>query len=265
MNGNDRLLRLDNVGLYYRRPARSILGRNPQLRRSRRFWALRDVDLTLSRGESLGLVGRNGSGKSTLSKVCAGVLAPDGGTVAINGSVHLLALGVGFRPELTGRENVLVSGVLLGMSRREVLARMEEIETFAQLGDFMDEPLSTYSTGMKSRLGFAVSTAVRPDVLILDEVLSAGDESFRLRAEERMDTLRGEAGAVVVVSHNAGQVRRLCERVVWLERGRVLMDGPVGEVLDHYAEFCKGAESWLAANPDLSAPDDYPDNSSSGM
>lgn len=258
MNGNDLLLRLENVGLYYRRSARSILGRNRQLRRSRRFWALRGVDLSLGRGESLGLVGRNGSGKSTLAKVCAGVLAPDGGTVAINGGVHLLALGVGFRPELTGRENVLVGGVLLGLSRREVLARMDEIEAFAQLGDFLDEPLSTYSTGMRSRLGFAVSTAVRPDVLILDEVMSTGDESFRLRAEDRMRTLRGEAGAVIVVSHNAGQVRRLCDRVVWLERGRVLMDGPADEVLGRYAEFCKGPEAWLDANPVPLPPDDSP-------
>lgn len=259
MNANDRLLCLAKVGLYYRRPPRSILGGNPQLRRSRRFWALRGVDLALGRGESLGLVGRNGSGKSTLSKVCAGVLVPDSGAVEIGGSVHLLALGVGFRPELTGRENVLVSGVLLGMSRREVLARMDEIEAFAQLGDFMDEPLSTYSTGMRSRLGFAVSTAVCPDVLILDEVMSTGDESFRLRAEDRMRTLRAEAGAVIVVSHNAGQVRRLCERVVWLERGCVLMDGPVDEVLDCYAEFCKGPEAWLAAHPGLLPPDDVPD------
>lgn len=251
MSENPVRIRLDDVSLFFRRSGRFAFGRVRQLRRDRVFWALRNVRLTVREGECVGLIGRNGSGKSTLSRVCAGALAPDRGEAVIVGQVHLLALGVGFRPELTGRENVFVGGALLGLSRREVLARMDEIESFAQIGDFMDEPLSTYSTGMRSRLGFAVSTSVRPDTLILDEVLSAGDGSFSRRAAERMDGLREESGAVIVVSHNPGQVRKLCSRAVWLESGRVLMDGGADTVLDAYAEFCRGPEAWLAAHPDL--------------
>ncbi|MCJ2165001.1 ABC transporter ATP-binding protein [Pseudodesulfovibrio sp. S3] len=244
-------MRLQDVALFFRRSGRFAFGRNKQLRKSRNFWALRGINLSLYQGESLGLVGRNGSGKSTLSRVCAGVLVPDRGRVQSNGSVHLLALGVGFRPELTGRENVLVSGILLGLSRREVLEQMDAIEAFAQLGDFMDEPLGTYSSGMRSRLGFAVSTAIRPDTLILDEVLSTGDESFRLRAEARMEELRAESGAVMVVSHNVGQVKRLCSRALWLEQGTVLMDGKADQVLDAYSDFCTGPEGWLKSHPEL--------------
>lgn len=244
-------IRLEGVSLFFRRSGRFAFGRNRQLRSSRIFWALRDIDLTVRKGESLGLVGRNGSGKSTLSRVCAEVLAPDRGTVRTHGLVHLLSLGVGFRVELTGRENALVNGVLLGMKRREVLERMDEIESFAQLGDFMDEPLGTYSRGMRSRLGFAVSTIIRPDTLILDEVLSTGDASFRIRAEERMEELRAESGAVVVVSHNPSQLKELCPRVVWLENGRILMDGNADDVLAAYSEFSISPEAWLDAHPDL--------------
>lgn len=257
---SDPHLCLEDVSLFFRRNGRFAFGRNKQLRRSRTFWALKEITLSLHRGESLGLVGRNGSGKSTLSRVCAGVLAPDRGSIHINGSVHLLALGVGFRPELTGRENVIVSGILLGLSKQAVLEQMDSIEAFAQLGEFLDEPLGTYSTGMRSRLGFSISTAVRPDTLILDEVLSAGDASFKMRAMERMEALRAESGAVIVVSHNATQVQQLCSRVVWLEQGRILMDGEADDVLGTYTEFCRNPDAWLADHPELTAQGGNPDS-----
>lgn len=246
-------IKLENVGLCYRRSAHFFLSRNKRLRETREYWALRNLSLTIYENDTVGLIGRNGSGKSTTSMIISGALRPDTGTVTTKGRVQLLALGIGFRPQLTGRENVIISGTILGMSRKDIKSRIDEIEEFSELGDFFDEPIRTYSAGMKSRLGFAVSTAVQPDILILDEVMSTGDAAFRIKANRRMEDMRKKTKTVIVVSHSPTQVRELCSRVVWLERGRPIMDGPVNKVLPLYEKFCKNPEQWLEENPSIVA------------
>lgn len=242
---------LKNVSLCYRRSASFFLARNKRLRENKEFWALRDVTLTINEGETVGLIGRNGSGKSSISMIISGALQPDTGEVLTRGKVQLLAIGIGFRPTMTGRENVMVSGSILGMSRREVRQKMDEIEEFAELGDFFDEPVNIYSAGMKSRLGFAVSTAVNPDILILDEVMSTGDAAFRQKANKRMEAMRERTKTVIIVSHSPEQLRELCSRVVWLEKGRLLMEGSVDEVLPYYEDFCRQPIKWLQRNKDI--------------
>lgn len=239
---------LDHVGLCFVRKAQSMFGMNKQLKKNKLYWALHDVSFVLNEGESVGVIGRNGSGKSTLSLICAGVYKPDSGQVSIFGRVHLLALGVGFKTELTGRDNVFISASLLGLSRKEILRLLPDIEDFAELGGFIDEPVRTYSSGMRSKLGFAVATAVEPEILILDEAMSVGDKAFQDKAMARMRIMREKAKSVLVVSHNPGQLKKLCTRVVWMEQGRVLMDGEPGKVLHAYENFCKNPQKWLERN-----------------
>ncbi|MDW7772650.1 MAG: ABC transporter ATP-binding protein [Desulfobulbaceae bacterium] len=242
---------LENVSLCYQRGASFFLSKNRHLREKKKFWALRDVNLTLFEGETIGLIGRNGSGKSTISMIISGSLKPDNGTVTVHGRVQLLALGIGFRPTMTGRENVIISGSILGLSRREIKEKMDEIEDFAELGEFFDEPVKIYSAGMRSRLGFAVSTAVNPDILILDEVMSTGDASFRKKANERMNAMRERTKTVIIVSHNPAQLREQCSRVVWLDKGYLLMDGSVEDVLPVYEEFCQNPGKWRLENKNM--------------
>lgn len=239
---------LKGVSLCYQRNAFFFLSKNKNLRESKKFWALRDVTLSINEGDTIGLIGRNGSGKSTISMVISGALKPDEGEAVIKGKVHLLALGVGFRPAMTGRENVVISGCILGMSRKEIKEKIDEIKDFAELGDFFEEPVRIYSAGMKSRLGFAISTAVNPDILILDEVMSTGDASFGKKAKQRMHEMRERTKTVIIVSHNPNQVREMCSRVVWLEKGQVIMDGMVDQVLPVYEEFCQAPLKWLKEN-----------------
>lgn len=241
----------ETVGLCFERAARKFLFLNKNLRHKKSFWALKDISFTLYEGETLGIIGRNGSGKSTLSMICSGVLIPDRGKVRVHGRVQLLALGVGFKTELSGRENVFISGSLMGLSKKEIKARMDEIEDFAELGEFMDEPVRTYSSGMRSRLGFAVATAVRPDILVLDEIMATGDKAFQDKAMRRMREMRGLARSVIVVSHNPRQLRKLSSRVLWLEKGRMFMIGQPKEVLNAYDNFCQSPQKWLRNHPDL--------------
>jgi ABC-type polysaccharide/polyol phosphate transport system ATPase subunit len=244
-------IQLEDISLCFQRRGLFMFARNKDMRKSRKFWALKNVSLTICEGETIGVIGRNGSGKSTISRVFSGALPPDQGEIHINGKVQLLALGIGFRPAMSGRENVMISGSILGLSRREIRDKMDEIEEFAELGDFFDEPIRTYSAGMKSRLGFAISTAVNPDILILDEVMSTGDASFRKKANERMAKMRELTKTVIIVSHSPGQLRELCSRVIWFEKGRLIMDGKVDEVLQLYGEFCKNPLEWVKNNPEL--------------
>lgn len=241
-------IELNNISLCYRRRAMFFLSKNKNLRKEKEFWALRDVSLTIYEGETIGFIGRNGSGKSTISRIISGSLKPDNGEILINGKVQLLALGIGFRPAMTGRENAIISGTILGLSRREIKEKMDEIEHFTELGDFFDEPVKTYSNGMRSRLGFAVSTIVNPDILILDEIMSTGDAAFQKKASARMAEMRERTKTVLIVSHNSGQLRELCSRIVWFEKSRVVMDGLVDEVLSVYEEFCKNPEKWKKNN-----------------
>jgi len=198
-------------------------------------WALWDVSLEVASGEVVGIIGPNGAGKSTLLKVIARVLRPTRGRVRVWGRVApLIALGAGFHPELTGRENIYLNAAVLGHSRQDTDARLASIVEFAELGDFIDAPLRTYSTGMIARLGFAVATAWEPDILIVDEVLAVGDEAFQQRCRERIDTFRRRGVTVLLVSHNMNQVQSMCTRAVWLHQGRVRAVGPPAEVVRAY-------------------------------
>jgi len=224
----------ERIGTFKEYVIRRLRGQVEQ----REFSALREVSLEVAPGEVLGLVGRNGAGKSTLLKLVARVLAPSAGRVVVQGQVApLLELGAGFHPELTGRENVYLNGTLLGHSRREVDARFEEVATFADIGDFIEAPLRTYSSGMVARLGFAVATAWAPDILLLDEVLAVGDEPFQRKCFDRLRSFRDRGSTVLFVSHSAEQVLRMCTRVVWLDHGQVRAVGEAHEVTAAYQAF----------------------------
>jgi ABC-type polysaccharide/polyol phosphate transport system ATPase subunit len=199
------------------------------------FWALRDLDLDLTEGEVLGVIGRNGAGKSTLLKLLSRITEPSAGVARVRGRVGaLLEVGTGFHPELTGRENIYLNGAILGMSRRDITTRFDEIVDFAEVERFLDTPLKRYSSGMQLRLAFAVAAHLEPDVVIVDEVLAVGDTAFREKCMGKMSELRGDARTVLFVSHDLGSVTRLCSRVVWLERGTMREDGPAGEIVERY-------------------------------
>ena len=199
------------------------------------FWALRDVSFQVSRGESIGLVGHNGAGKSTALKLMTRILNPTSGNVAMRGRVAaLLELGSGFHPDLSGRENVFLNGSLMGFSRRDMQARLEEIVDFSGIGEFLDMEVKNYSSGMYTRLAFAVATAVDPDVLITDEVLAVGDESFQRKCMERIFSFRQMGKTIVFVSHGLDTVRLLCDQAIWLERGKPRSYGDANDVIDDY-------------------------------
>ena len=204
-------------------------------KRGRDFWALRDVNLEVGKGASLGVLGRNGAGKSTLLTIISGVLQPTTGSVAVDGRLAaLLQLGAGFKPEYTGRENAVLNGLILGMDRKEMIRRFDEIEAFADLGQFMDRPVKTYSSGMKARLGFAVAVHVEPDVLLVDETLSVGDAVFKHAGMQKMQALRDSGTTVVFVSHGLDMVRDFCSEAVLLHEGSVVVHGETEEALDRY-------------------------------
>lgn len=199
------------------------------------FWALKGVSFEVPHGTTFGVIGSNGSGKSTLLKCLSGILVPDRGSVSITGRVSaLLELGAGFHPELTGRENVYLNGAILGLSRREISDRFSDIVEFAGLERFIDTPVKNYSSGMFVRLGFAVAAHVEPEVLLIDEVLSVGDESFQRKSAERIEQFRRDGRTIVFVSHGLSQVEQLCENVAWIDRGELRMIGPAGEVISAY-------------------------------
>ncbi len=199
------------------------------------FWALNDVSFEVYRGEVVGIIGRNGSGKSTLLKIISGLFRPTKGTVQVNGSiVPMLELGSGFDPELTGRENVYLNGAILGYSESFLKERFPDILAFSELGDFIDMPLKTYSSGMMMRLAFSVATIVQPEILIVDEILAVGDEAFQKKSRAKMMELMGGGTTVLYVSHSLDQIRELCSRVIWLDSGKVVMQGPAQEVCDAY-------------------------------
>lgn len=202
------------------------------------LWALRDIDLTLRPGESLGIVGRNGAGKSTLLRVISQVLKPTRGNVVVHGSVApILELGTGFDHELTGYENIYLNALLLGRTQREVAQELNGIVEFSGLEDFIRSPVRNYSSGMVARLGFAIATAWVPDVLILDEVLSVGDARFLRRCERRMEEFRERGSTLLLVSHDTEAVRENCDRAIWLEKGRIEESGSSDEVVERYLAF----------------------------
>ncbi len=222
--------------------SRSMLGipyRTDVLRKDE-FWALQNVNFELRKGETLGIIGTNGSGKSTLLRLLTGILPPDQGKIEVTGSVGaLIAVGAGFHPHMTGRENIYLNGTILGMNRQQIDERFDEIIDFADIGEFIDAPISTYSSGMKVRLGFSVAVHVKPDILLVDEILSVGDLSFRNKSLRKMQEYRAQANAIIFISHNLEQVRMLCDRLIILNKGEVIYDGRTHDGIVHYEELTR--------------------------
>lgn len=199
------------------------------------FWPVKDVSFSLAAGEGLGLIGQNGAGKSTLLKLITGTVRPTKGTAHASGRISaILELGLGFNPEFTGRQNAFHAGGLMGLSQARLSELMPHIEDFAEIGEFFDQPLRTYSSGMQARLAFALATAERPEVLIVDEVLSVGDSYFQHKSFDRIRSFKAAGTSIILVTHSMGDVRSLCDRVILLDKGHVLKDGPPDEVIDYY-------------------------------
>ncbi|WP_292754721.1 ABC transporter ATP-binding protein [Methanobacterium sp.] len=202
------------------------------------FWALKGVSFEVKRGDKFGIIGLNGAGKSTLLKLIAGVMKPTEGQISVTGSiVPLLEMGAGFDPDYTGRENIFLKGALLGYTRRFLEEKFDEIVEFSDLEEFIDVPLKNYSSGMKARLAFSIATMVEPEILIIDEVLSVGDAKFQEKSREKMNSLLDEDATVLFVSHSTQQVRNICNRAIWLDKGKLITQGPVDEVCDAYEKF----------------------------
>lgn len=224
------IISLEHVGLTYRKRMSFF--------RHGYYQALRSVSFDIFEGETLGLLGRNGCGKSTLLRLIAGIFSPDTGSVQRHGAqVSLLSLSIGFDPELTGRENIILNAMLLGATKSEACTNMPEIIEFSELDGFIDEPVKTYSSGMQLRLGFSIAVTIKPDVLLIDEVLGVGDAHFREKAEAVMNDKIASSQTVVLVSHNSEQLARLCSRVLWLEEGTIKMQGDPITTLDCYEAF----------------------------
>jgi ABC-type polysaccharide/polyol phosphate transport system ATPase subunit len=242
------MIHFENVTIRYRVPrggSRS-LKEHVVRRLSRRvtfdeFEALRGVSVDVADGENVGVIGRNGAGKSTMFKAICRVVRPAAGRVVVRGRIApLLELGLGMNAELTGRENVLLQGSLLGFSRPAMRERLPAIAEFAEIGEFIDAPTRTYSTGMVARLAFAVATDVDPDILLVDEALAVGDERFQAKCHDRMEGFRRAGKTVLLVSHSLGHIRDICSRVLWLDQGRLVADGPTGMIADAYHAWSGG-------------------------
>ncbi len=204
------------------------------------FWALHDIDLSIYRGEVFGLVGKNGAGKSTLLKVISRVLRPTKGKIILYGKVApLLELGAGFHPELTGRENVFLNGALLGYSKKEMEACFDQVVDFAELRSFIDAPIRTYSSGMYARLGFAVATAYVPEILLVDEVLSVGDEEFQKKCFARIKEFCSKGSTIIFVSHAMSQIENMCQRAAWINKGKLELVGDPATVIEAYRGFSR--------------------------
>jgi len=215
-----------------------VIGRG-EPRDSDVFWSLRGVSLTVRPGEVIGVIARNGSGKTTLLKTFAGIIAPDRGEVRVRGkAVCLLSFGAGFNANLSGRENIFLNGTLLGLRRQVLKERMDEIIEFSELGDFIHAPVRTYSTGMRSRLGFAIAVHVDPDVLILDEVLRAGDAHFQAKAGSLLERFKRKDKTIVIASHSMELVRDSCSRAIWMDQGEIRAAGEPKQVAAEYLEHC---------------------------
>lgn len=233
---------VDNVHVRYRvyeerrLSLREVAARGGRGRRFREIHALRGVSLEARAGEAVGIVGSNGAGKSTLLQAIAGLLPVDSGVVYARSEPSFLGVGGALANKLSGRRNIYVGGLALGMTRRELEARINEIIDFAELGDFIDVPMAAYSAGMKARLKFAIATAVRPEILLIDEALAVGDRRFKRKCIRRIREMLASAGTIFLVSHNVHEIRRTCNRTLWIEQGQIVMDGPTDEVLDAYTE-----------------------------
>jgi lipopolysaccharide transport system ATP-binding protein len=201
------------------------------------IWALRDINLKVEEGQTLGIIGRNGSGKSTLLKLINRILRPDQGFVSVEGNIAaLIELGAGFHPELTGKENVIINGIILGLTKNEIKAKFEEIVDFAELWDFIDEPVRTYSSGMSMRLGFSVAVHIDPKILMIDEVFAVGDIKFNQKCMERMNHFKKAGKTIVIVTHDLETVKNWCDEVIWIDGGQLKLKGKPVEVVKAYTK-----------------------------
>jgi ABC-type polysaccharide/polyol phosphate transport system ATPase subunit len=241
MSATMTVIEFRSVSKYFRRHPAQILLRNRIAQwwnglHRERFCALKNISFQVSRGESLAVVGRNGAGKSTLLSLVAGLAKPDEGSVQVNGRVApLLELGSGFHPDLTGKENVFLNASLLGLTRKRTYALYDSIVEFSGIGEFINEPLRTYSTGMVLRLAFSVAINMDPEILIVDEVLSVGDSNFQTKCYERVTDLRNAGKTILAVSHASQMIQQLCKRAIWLDAGELVMSGTVRDVMEAYA------------------------------
>lgn len=245
------VISLQNVSKCFKRYARPVDRLKelllPGKSQGQEFWALRNLSLDIPKGQTLGIVGRNGSGKSTLLQIIVGTLTPTSGEVHINGRVAaLLELGSGFNPEFTGRQNVFFNGQLMGLSHQEITEKFDEIAAFADIGDFIDHPVKTYSSGMFVRLAFAVATSVEPDILIVDEALSVGDEAFQRKCYSRIQSIRARGGTILFVSHSASAVIDICDAAILMDRGEKLLFHHPKFVLDKYHKLMYAPEEKVA-------------------
>lgn len=240
---------VQNLGIFYRLQQRRRVGIKSLLvgggfrRDAPLLWALRGVSFQCHEGEIVGIIGTNGAGKSTLCLALSKILTADEGTVKVRGEVStLLSLGAGFNRDLSGRENIYLNAAFLGLPRREIESKMDEIIEFSELGEFIDQPIRFYSSGMKSRLGFSVAATLDPEILILDEVLSVGDRAFQRKSRKRLQSMMDRSRVIVLVSHQVRFLRELCTHCVWLERGGLRAFGESKDVLDQYVAATGGAD-----------------------
>lgn len=212
--------------------------------RTNKFEAIRGVSFDVKKGEIIGLVGKNGSGKSTLLRSIAGIFSPDSGVINTNGNtVSLLSIGVGFQNELTGRDNIFLSGLLMGFSKEHIQEKYDEIVKFSELGDFINAPVRTYSSGMHSKLAFSITAILESDIVLIDEVLSVGDRKFKKKSYKQMKKLiSNEERTVIIVSHSSDTISKLCSRVIWLNDGKIVTDGKPDETLAQYHEYMDAPE-----------------------
>ena len=228
---NTPIISVKNVGLAYRLKGRL---------KSKLYWALKDISFDVYQGENLGIIGRNGAGKSTLLRLLAGIVKPDTGTIKSNNlKTSLLSLQLGFVKDLSGRENIFLGAMLLGLSQKEIKKKLPKIIAFAELGEFIDQPVRSYSSGMRSRLGFAVAFNANPDILLIDEAMSAGDAKFKEKAAEAMQQIINSNRTIVLVSHSVSTISKFCSRVVWIEKGVVHACGDANEIIDEYKKCVK--------------------------
>jgi len=265
-------LRIDGVTKAFEihaSPARMLLNLIGLGGAPERFTALDGVSMEIARGEVVAIVGRNGAGKSTLLKIIAGTLAADAGTVAVDGRLSaILELGTGFHPDYTGRENIVMGGLCLGMSRREVLAKQDEVAAFSELGEFLERPFRTYSSGMQARLCFSTALACEPSILVVDEALSVGDVRFQRKCFAHFERLRARGTTILLVSHDMNAVAQICDRAVWLERGRVVASGTAKQVTEDYLRAMlagDAAQSATQSSGQSSAAQPGPTRAASGV
>ena len=240
------LIEVDNVSLRYNKPSEKIGTLKEFIvrlfkgkLRYNEFWVLNDISVEVKRGESLALIGLNGCGKTTLLKTIAGILEPSKGEVRLGGTIApLINLGAGFDMESTAKENVFLNGAILGYSKKEMQAKYDSIVEFSELKDFMNTPIKNFSSGMLSRLGFAIAVDVQPDILLVDEVLSVGDYNFRQKCQKKIEELMANGTTLVYVSHNMNEVTRLCKHALWIKDNKMHMYGESAEVVEKYLEFC---------------------------